>query len=191
MASKVRASAAAVAATGLVLLAAACGGSPVSASGGRSLPDPGASADSSSPVAYSHCMRSHGVPKYPDPSSGGVVPKGGAQQFGVSSSVFSTAQQACQHLLRAGSFRQQARECLNAGDCSPAMVQQMLTSDRAFAHCMRSHGISYWPDPVVDSQGRPVFNLVPVNISDRLPSVSAGIAECQRLDPAVFGLEEN
>jgi hypothetical protein len=34
-------------------------------------------------VAYSHCMRSHGVPRYPDPYSDGQLPKVGAQQLGV------------------------------------------------------------------------------------------------------------
>jgi hypothetical protein len=38
-------------------------------------------------------------------------------------------------------------------------VQQMLTVGRKFAQCMRSHGVSNWPDPTLDSQGRPFFNL--------------------------------
>ena len=63
--------AAAVATTVLALLAVACGGSNSPGATGRS---PGNSA-SASAVAYSSCMRSHGVPNYPDPGSDGNLPK--------------------------------------------------------------------------------------------------------------------
>src|SRR6266568_5614332 len=57
----------------LALLVAACGGSnsPGAAGGGS----PGNPA-SASAVAYSTCMRTHGVPEYPDPDSNGNLPKG-------------------------------------------------------------------------------------------------------------------
>ena len=49
------------------LLATACGDSPSSgASGGA--PNAGGSA-SSQPVAYTQCMRSHGLPDFPDPTT--------------------------------------------------------------------------------------------------------------------------
>jgi hypothetical protein len=56
-----------LAAAVLVLPAAACtgGGSPAG-SGGR--PSAGRASTSPSAVAYSACMRSHGVPNWPDPS---------------------------------------------------------------------------------------------------------------------------
>jgi hypothetical protein len=106
-------------------------------------------------------MRSHGVPKYPDPDSSGQLPKTSAQRLGVSSSQLHAAQRACQPLLPAtgGSFDQQVRQCYLAGNCPPVLVQQMLTVGRKFAQCMRSHGVSNWPDPTLDSQGRPFFNL--------------------------------
>ena len=81
----------------LVLLAAACDGSPSSIGPGGST-NAGASANSPSAVAYSQCMRSNGVPNYPDPPSNGQVPKASAQQLGVSSSQLQAAQTACQHL---------------------------------------------------------------------------------------------
>jgi hypothetical protein len=49
-------------------------------------------------VAYSACMRSHGVPNFPDPDSNGQILKGDAQRFGVSTSQLQAAQQACQPL---------------------------------------------------------------------------------------------
>src|SRR5579859_7897760 len=188
-----------IAAASLALLAA-CSGSPAPATtGGASSPGStgtaAGAAQTSSAVTYSHCMRSHGVPDYPDPASNGALPKAGAQDLGVSDSRFQAAQSACQHLLPAAtSFQQQAQQCLQAGNCPQALVQQMLTADRAFARCLRSHGVPNWPDPTVGSEGRPVFNLVPAGITHsqtHSPPISTQLAECQQLDPAPAALESN
>jgi hypothetical protein len=53
-----------IATTGLALLTAACGSPSAAGSGGS--PNAGGSASSPSAVSYSHCMRSHGVPNFPD-----------------------------------------------------------------------------------------------------------------------------
>jgi hypothetical protein len=154
-----RTAAAIIVAAVLVLLAAACSGSPSSAGLGGSS-NAGGSTNSPSAVGYSHCMRSHGVLSYPDPNSSGTLPKVSAQRLGVSTSQLQAAQSACQQLLpnTGGSFDQQVRQCYLAGNCPQALVQQMLTVGRKFARCMRSHGVSNWPDPTLDSQGRPFFN---------------------------------
>jgi hypothetical protein len=179
-----------IAAAGLALLAA-CTGSPTPATAGGT---PGTDG-SPSAVTYSHCMRSHGVPGFPDPASEGTLPKTSAQALGVSSSRFQAAQSACQPELPAvTSSQQQARQCLQAGACPQALVQQMLTADRAFARCMRSHGVPNWPDPTTDSEGRPVFNLVPAGLTHHQthsPPVSNKLAECGRLDPATVAMESN
>jgi uncharacterized membrane protein len=60
--------AAAMVAVGVLALLAACSGSPSSASSGGS-PTGGGSANAPSGVSYSQCMRSHGVPNFPDPST--------------------------------------------------------------------------------------------------------------------------
>lgn len=131
---------------------------PSGSQSGSQLPSSSGSGD---PVAYSRCMRSHGVPNYPDPGSGGQLPKTDAERLGVSSSQFQAAQQACQSQLPAtdGSLDQQERQCYLAGTCPPALVQQMLTVGRKFATCMRSHGVPNWPDPTLDAQGRPFFEI--------------------------------
>ena len=155
-----------IAAAGLSLLVA-CSGSPSSAGpGGTPTASGTPTAGSPSAVAYSHCMRADGVPGFPDPAGNGAIPKTGAQALGVSSSRFQAAQSACQHLLPdATSFQQQTQQCIQAGDCPQALVQQMLTADRKFARCMRSHGVPSWPDPTLGSEGEPVFNLVPAGIT--------------------------
>jgi len=188
-----RIAAAVIATATPALLAAACGGSPSSTG---DTPNAGGSPTSTSAVAYSHCIRAHGVPNYPDPSSGGQLPKGNAEQFGVSNSRLQTARRACQHMYpsNGGSF-QQLMLCENTGDCPQALVQHALTEMRSFAQCMRSHGVPNWPDPTIGSEGRPVFDLTQVGITHsqtHSPPMSNKITECQRLEHATltFGLRE-
>jgi hypothetical protein len=177
-----------IATAALALLAAAC-----STSSSSSAPN---AADSASTqlVAYSQCMRTHGVPKFPDPSNG-APPKADAGQLGVSTTQLQIAQGDCQHLLpTGGSLQQQGQQCMLAGNCPPALVAQMLTADRKFARCMRSHGVPNWPDPSIDPEGRPVFNLTTVGITHsqtHSPPIQNKLAECNRIDPAAAGLESN
>ncbi len=177
-----RAAAAIIATAALALLAAACSGSQSSTG---SSPGAGGSANSPSAVAYSACVRSQGVPNFPDPDSSGQLPKGDAQQFGVSTSQYQAAQQACRHLLpTGGSLKQREDQCMQNSDCPPALVQQMLTADRKLARCMRSHGVPNFPDPTTDSRGQPFFNITNAGISDaesHTRQFEAKLDECARL----------
>jgi len=173
-----RTAAAIIAAAALALLAVACGGSPSTAGG---------SANSAAAIAFSRCMRSHGVSRFPDPDSSGGTPKADAQRLGVSSSQLQAAQSACAHLLPSTgeSIDQQTEQCMATGDCPPALVQQVLDLERRFSVCMRSHGVPNWPDPTLDSRGRPIFVL---SISKDLggvdphsPQISTREDECGRL----------
>jgi hypothetical protein len=178
----------------LALLAAACAGSPSSA-GSDGSSSPRGSSSSRSAVGYSACMRSHGVPNFPDPDSSGNLPKGDAQLFGVSGSQLQAARTACQPLLpdadgslNANSFRQ----CVLAGDCPPALVQQALTEMRNFAGCMRSHGVPTWPDPTIGPNGGPYFDLSAAGISRQdaqSSQVSGTTRQCGRREmPDVGGV---
>ena len=89
--------AAAVLATVGVLLAAACSGSPSSTGSGGS-PNAGGEAHSPSMLAYSRCVRSRGVPGFPDPDSSGNINKTVLRQLGVSDSVLKAATYACRNL---------------------------------------------------------------------------------------------
>jgi hypothetical protein len=137
----------------IALLAAACSGSPSSHGAQRG----STAAQSSGALAFSRCMRSHGVPNYTDPDSSGALPKGSAQDFGVSNSQFQAAQEACAHLLPATSTSIQ--QCETTGDCPQAVVQQALNVMRKYARCIRAHGVPNWPDPTIDSEGRPLFDV--------------------------------
>jgi hypothetical protein len=176
----------------LALLAAACGGSNVpGVAGGRSS-SPSNSAQQSV-LAFSGCMRSDGVPDFPDPDSSGHLPKADPQQLGVSSSQLQTAQQTCQHLLpsNGGAINTDSiQQCMLANECPPALVQQVLNEERNFARCMRSHGVPNWPDPVIDSQGRPVFAIsISKNGFDPYsPQIWAKGNGCSHLMPGLPGL---
>jgi hypothetical protein len=178
-----RATAAIVAMAVLALLAAACAGSPSSAGPGGSANAAGSYVRSA--IDYSQCIRSHGVPDYPDPGSNGQLPKGDAQHFGVSAAQYQAAQQACLHLLpTGGSLPQQEHQCMQNSDCPPALVQQMMTADTRLARCMRSHGVPNFPDPTDDGSSGPIFNISSVGISDaasHTPRFIATLNECGRL----------
>jgi hypothetical protein len=182
-----RTAAAVIATTVLALLAAACGGSPSPAGSGGS-PGAGGSANSPSAVAYSACMRSQGVPNYPDPDSSGQLPKGDAQQFGVSTSRYQAARQACRHLFPAGGSPE---DCMLTSDCPPALVQQMMDADRKLARCMRSHGVPNFPDPANGGASGPVFNITKAGISDAASHTHrfmSKLDECARPNaPESFG----
>ena len=159
--STARTSAAVLATAVLALLAAACGSSGSSA-GSHGSPNAAGSTTAASLVRYSACMRSHGVPNYPDPDSSGQLPKPDARHLGVSSSQLRASQQACQHLLPNSGDAINAssvQQCMEADDCPKSLVQQVLDEERSFAQCKRSDGVPNWPDPITDSQGRPVFAI--------------------------------
>ena len=164
-------------------LATGCGGgsSPTVAKGGSTAA--GGSTSSPSLVAYSACMRSHGVPKFPDPDIKGNYPAADPQHLGVGSTRYQAAEQACQHLLPAGgSLQQQTNQCLWFGNCPPALVRQLMTIEREYARCLRAHGVPNWPDPTLN-KGRPAFDLSSAGIdpqsTDSSPFVSTDSA-CRR-----------
>lgn len=121
-------------------------------------------------LAFAACMRSHGVANFPDPNSSGELPKSQIAQLAASSPRFVPAHRACEHLLP------------NAGQPTPAQVQQAWSDMRSFAHCMRAHGMPNWPDPAVTSpqDNRPFFNL-PTSIDPNAPQVSSKIRACKRV----------
>jgi hypothetical protein len=140
-------------------------------------------------------MRSHGVADYPDPGSNGNLPKGSAQDFGVSDSHYQRAERACQSVLPSSNttFAASLTQCLETGDCPPALVQRALTEGRKLAQCLRSDGVPNWPDPTTDSVGRPSFQVTAAGISydaTRSAQMLSKIGHCQNQPGAVLLREE-
>ena len=147
-----------IATAGLALLAAACAGSTATQS-----------AQQNGAVAFSHCMRSHGVAKFTDPNSSGQLAKETPQQLGVSSSQFQAAQNACNHLLPNG-----------GSGPDTAQVQQDRAHALRFSQCVRSHGVTNFPDP--DSTGR-IPDPASVGIDQGSPQFEAANQACRKWRP--------
>ncbi len=109
--------------------------------GGSSSPESSASTQLRM-VLYAQCMRTHGVPSFPDPASSGAVSKEAAVRAfrEVSNSEVEAAQTACEHLQP------------NGGEARRAQRAQHLGDLLAFARCMRTHGIQDFPDPTSDGE---------------------------------------
>lgn len=170
-----------VVATILVLLVTACAST---TSNPGTAASAGTSSGSATAIAYSHCMRSHGVTNFPDPDGSGHLPKTGAQQLGVSRSLFEEAQRACASSLpTAGTTNAQIDQCMSTGDCPPALIQTILSEQRRYAKCIRSHGYPGFPDPTIDSEGQPYFDASGAGISHETthsPKFMAADGTCER-----------
>jgi len=128
----------------LTLLAAGCGGSS-NPSGVASVASSTATTTTTTPdrsglVAFSRCMRSHGISSFPDPErfvDGNV--KLTIHQLGNTPQL-QNALTACTHLLPAGR---------GSGQSSGRLSSTQLADALSFAKCMRNHGVSRFPDPTV------------------------------------------
>jgi hypothetical protein len=89
-------------------------------------------------LGYSSCMRSHGVPHFPDPTGSDGVPKETAQQLGVSQTQLQAAQSDCKHILPGGSLSGANNQTITV-----AQQQYYLKA----AACMHSHGVTNFPEP--------------------------------------------
>lgn len=182
--------AALIALTTLSVLVAGCGGN--SPAGGvaslgshasnKSTTNPaaaGSGAGSASPgsqaVAYSSCMRAHGVPNFPDPkvSTNGNEVK---VAIGVNPSItgnpqFKSAQQACGKLLPGGGPGSGPNHQI-----SPREEEQYLKA----AACIRSHGIPNFPDPTFSGGG---VHIDHQDLNESSPTFKAAVHACESLIP--------
>jgi hypothetical protein len=172
-----------VAVAALSLLAAGCGGggSPgvanVASSTTITTVSPSASGNTQATgvVAFASCMRSHGVPNFPDPTSSGEIPKQAVVSAfqAVSTSQAKAAQEACNHLLPAGGLSGQPVRTITAQD-----RQDYLRA----AACMRSHGFPNFPDP--NFRNNNVQTDIPSSIDQDAPKFKSAAETCTKLIPA-------
>jgi hypothetical protein len=127
------------------LLAAGCGSNGSSGVANVGSTTTAATTTQNGLLAFSNCMRSNGMPNFPDPQQyvGGNV-KLTLHQFQGSGPQFQAAINACNQLLPP-----------NGGSGSQETVQQVRTQvadGLSFAKCVRSHGVSRFPDPTAQGQ---------------------------------------
>jgi hypothetical protein len=89
-------------------------------------------------LAYSSCMRVHGVPNFPDPAGSGGIPKETAQQLGVGLPLLQAANNDCARLLPGGSPS-------GTNDQSITIAQQQYYLK--VTTCMHSRGVATFPEP--------------------------------------------
>jgi hypothetical protein len=165
-----------VAAAAFALLAAGCGGggSPGVVTNGASSTTAATKTTQNgtlaSALAFARCLRSHGLPNWPDPTDRGVFDKSKLRQLGYSvSRVRAVEDGPCRHLL----------------PTSPA-APTITAADRAYylkaAECMRSHGIPDFPDPTF--QNGNVQTNIPSSIDQDASQFKSAATICTRLIPA-------
>jgi hypothetical protein len=147
----------------------ACGSSskrPASARGGNAL------------IAFSKCMRANGVTNFPDPSGGGGLNIAGTG-INPQAPAFKSAQAACFKLMPGG------------GPGTHATAQQIKQATET-AVCMRKHGVSGYPDPIVTATppainqaeysaagyGNGMFIGIPKSINVNSPAFEAAAKTC-------------
>jgi hypothetical protein len=145
---------------------------------GSSSTKPSASSHTPAQLAFSECMRAHGVADFPDPSgSGGINIAGtGINPF---SPAFEAARASCKKLLPGGGPGSQ--------HASEQQRQQLV----ALSECMRSHGVSGFPDPttkpptslqgysLAEGIGSDLFLLVPSTINVNSPAFEQAAKICK------------
>ena len=153
---------------GLAVLAAGCGGSKSPSPAGGS-----SSAVFAKFLAYSRCIRSHGISEFPDPttSPGGVVGinvnGGPGSDLNKHNPRFKAAHQACRSLEPGGTSG------------TPQQSSQKIAAEVKWARCMRSHGLPSFPDP--NSQG--AFDRS--KFDENTPAFQSASKACQSLMSAV------
>ena len=158
----------------IALAAAACG--PFN-SGPAAKASPSANAYQQA-LAFARCMRSHGVPDFPDPQSGSgggftISNDSPGGDLDPSSTAYQSAMTACQSLL--------PNDKGGSRGMTAADKQKLL----AFSACMRSHGVPDFPDPTFNSNGAGV-SITGGQSSDLNPNSAAfqsAQKACQSLLP--------
>lgn len=150
---------------GAILAAALIAGCAGSSSGGgvahvnTSTTAKSSSTSSTTPnrLAFAQCMRSHGVPTFPDPtSSGGLqLPSG----MTTSSPAFQSAAKHCGSLI--------------GGETAPKAINSPQAQAAALrvAKCMRANGVPNFPDgPITQSSG----------IDENSPAFKSAFQKCNK-----------
>ena len=161
-----------VAVAAFSLLAAGCGGggSPGVASVASSTTAATATTQNGA-LAFARCMRSHGLPNWPDPTGSGVFDKSKLRQTGYSvSQVRAVEDGPCKHLLPSVSGQGPTITAADRADYLKA------------AACMRSHGFPDFPDPTF--QNNNVQTNIPSSIDQDSSRFKSAAATCTKLIPA-------
>jgi hypothetical protein len=119
-------------------------------------------------IAFAQCMRTHGVPNFPDPGPSSNFQVSGAPVGAAAATPSGKAYNTCAHLLPNGSSS-------NNGQ----VTTQELSEGVTLAQCLRTHGEPSFPDPTVVN-GSLNFAFTGVNS----PQFQAAVNACRSVTPA-------
>jgi hypothetical protein len=94
-------------------------------------------------LKFSECMRSHGVPNFPDPTSGGGIQIPTGSGINPFSPAFKAARKVCGRFLP------------NGGSGNQHPTAQAIAAARQTSECMRVHGVTDFPDPTTKPPSNP------------------------------------
>jgi hypothetical protein len=141
----IRAASATAAMLAAAVALAACGGSSPSNTSKKT-----ANNRSGAALKLAQCMRTHGVPDFPDPSSGGHF---GMQQTSDGNGGGSISVDGRQLSVSAPAFQKAMQDCQKFQPQGPpvsgAQLAKLQKGALKMAECMRSHGVPNFPDPTV------------------------------------------
>lgn len=137
-------------------------------------------------IAFSHCMRTHGVPEFPEPSEGHLLVHSSDRNGHVTgvnpqSAQFQAASKACAKLSPKG-----------GKPPSPAEQAKLQEKALQFSQCMRTHGVPSFPDPEFSSGGGVGIRIGgekggPSRIDLSSPQFQAAQKACQSIMPGPKG----
>lgn len=130
-------------------------------------------------LAMSRCMRANGVTNFPDPNGHGINISGTG--IDPRSPAFQAAQTKCFRLMPGG------------GPFSHKASAQQIRQADATARCMRAHGVTGYPDPIISSKpptslnpadygsieaGNGIIIAIPKTINERSPAFLSAQKAC-------------
>jgi hypothetical protein len=134
-------------------------------------------------IAFAKCMRSNGLPNFPDPNGSGGFAFHASAEMNPSSPAFKAAQAKCRKLMPGGGPPGPG----STTNPSPQTLAKMLN----IARCMRQHGIYDFPDPRTSVPSNPfpsgtgvisdiegVILVFPSTIDQQSPAFTGAAAAC-------------
>jgi hypothetical protein len=127
-----------------------------------------------SALQFAKCMRAHGITDWPDPNPGGGFVFSVTGGIDPNSPQVKAAQQKCQKYVPVGH--------VTAGQSARSKAQLLK-----FAECMRTHGITGFPDPTSGPGGSWGFNFTMTALHGTSPAYQAAMQACEKIVPGAYG----
>jgi hypothetical protein len=154
---------------------AGCGSSSSDPSGSTAAQN-ASSGNNAKELQFAACMRSHGVPNFPDPTGGQIdlrvqqTPNGTTSVNGVQVNrpAFQSAMKSCRSYLP------------NGGHPTAAQSAKARSQALVMARCMRSHGVPNFPDPQFSTgpNGGVGLRIGGAGINPSSPAFQTAAKEC-------------